>query len=72
MLSLLMLLACGPEVGLIGYRDKNPDTAETTDTTVLEPSGNHPLILGYPQARVSGYTYMHLRQLLVKLVLGKA
>ena len=74
MLSLLMLLACGPEVGLIGYRDKNPDTADTTDTTVLEPSGepSSPDTGVPPRAGVSGYTYMHLRQVACPACVGES
>mgnify|MGYP001241159283 CR=1 FL=1 len=73
MFSLLMLLACGPEVGLIGYRDKNPDTAATTDTT-MEPSGepSSPDTGVPPRTGVSGYTYMHLRQVACPACVGES
>jgi len=73
MFSLLTLLACSPEVGLIGYRDKNPDTAATTDTTEVEPAGepSSPDTSLPPRAGVSGYTYLHLRQVACPACVGE-
>ena len=75
MFNLLFLLACGTEVGLLGYTEKQQDSSAVQDTTdPLEPSGepSSPDTGVPPRAGVSGYTYLHLRQVACPACVGES
>ena len=72
MLTLLLLLSCGTEVGLMGYTEKQQDSSVLTDTT--EPSDDpDPYDTGVsPRTGVTGYTHLHLRQVACPACVGES
>jgi len=75
MFNLLYLLACSPEIGLIGYRDKQQDSSAVQDTTTTtEPAGepSPPDTSLPPREGVSGYIYWKLQQVACPACVGQS
>ena len=70
---LFLLISCGTEVGIIGYTEKPPgDTATLDDTdTQLEPS-SEPDDSPTERMGITGYTYLHLRQVACPACVGES
>jgi len=73
MLSLLFLLSCSTEVGLIGYTEKKQDTADTNEVVVeasSEPSSEDTALP--PREGVTGYVHWTLQQVACPACVGQS
>ena len=82
MISLILMMACSTEVGLLGYTDKKQDTSTVVVVDSAEPStepsepgsepGSEPSTEpSGERLGISGYTHLHLRQVACPMCVGE-